>query len=229
MIVEPLTTYSPSSFLTRLPLPATPSGQANETPLGGVVHETIGVLLDVLRSPRWTRTFALVARLQAVARRSPRHQRHRSAVLLEHESHEVASPVGLAHVVALPLEVAEPLGLAYHALTHCYVHRHSLPALWRGKCSISKIGLFVNRGRKLNTKLDLAQLSEIAVGIPNARPRRIPRGLMRRTFGKPRLHLARAAMTPREIRHERQPAALERHHLLRGDLDFSLGERRIQR
>ncbi|MBQ3315824.1 MAG: ATP-binding protein, partial [Kiritimatiellae bacterium] len=47
--------------------------------------------------------------------------------------------------------------------THCYVHRHSLPALWRGKCSISKIGLFVNRGRKLNTKLDLAQLSEIAV------------------------------------------------------------------
>ena len=70
----------------------------------------------------------------------------------------------LAHVVVLPLEVAEPLGLAYHALTHCYVHRHSLPALWRGKCSISKIGLFVNRGRKLNTKLDLAQLSEIAVG-----------------------------------------------------------------
>jgi len=58
----------------------------------------------------------------------------------------------------------------------------ALPALWRGKCSISKIGLFVNRGRKLNTKLDLAQLSEIAVislTIPNGKtagettPRRV--------------------------------------------------------
>jgi len=46
----------------------------------------------------------------------------------------------------------------------------ALPALWRGKCSISKIGLFVNRGRKLNTKLDLAQLSEITVTLLSSRP-----------------------------------------------------------
>ena len=38
-----------------------------------------------------------------------------------------------------------------------------MPALWRGKYSISKNGQFVNRGWKLNTTLDLAHLSEIAM------------------------------------------------------------------
>ena len=66
--------------------------------------------------------------------------------------------------LSVPLKVAEPLGLADHALTHRYVHRHSLPALWRGKCSISKIGQSVNRGRKLNPAFGFAQLSEIAMG-----------------------------------------------------------------
>ena len=45
----------------------------------------------------------LVARLQAVARRRPRHQRHRRAVLLEHEAHHVPRPMGLAHVVVFAI------------------------------------------------------------------------------------------------------------------------------
>ena len=86
---------------------------------------------------RWIPADALVPRLEVIARRSPRHQGDGPPVFLEHQTNDIPGPVGLAHVVVLPLQLAKPLGLAYHALTHSYVHLRSLPALWRGKCSIS--------------------------------------------------------------------------------------------
>ena len=72
---------------------------------------------------------ALVAGLERIAGRGPRHEGDPLPVLREDEADRVARPVRLAHVVEVALKLAELPHLVELTLTYRYHLRHSLPRL----------------------------------------------------------------------------------------------------